>query len=172
MANGLELIHRAVSFPQIVRTHLLTAPSAANHGALPVIMVQVGPPDWMRNALYHACQLGRARHATIALVVMAPVQHTAWLGSDWASPRLTSHAEAACREYRETVEAFGLEYVQVPFQYITWLEGTVQAADFVGASTVFAAPPGILAIWSRLQARLLRAALERQGRVYVETASR
>lgn len=180
MAQNIGHVHRVVGRFHTVRARLDAAPALVTAGCAPVIMVQVGAPDWTLNALHRACQLGRPQRAVIALIVMVPVQHTAWLGSSLGDQNLTPRIRAACRGYVETVQDYGLECVQLPFQFVTWLEGTAQAAEYVDARTVFAVPPHcVFRPWEAVQARLLEAALQRHGRTwiaagqpYVDTASR
>lgn len=137
----------------------------------PVIMVQIGARGWTIEALHSACQMARAQRATVALVMMIPVQHVSWLGDELGYRGFNAKARAEYKDYLATVEDYGLEAVETQFQYATWVEGTVQAAEHVGASMVVAAVPGNpMPLLRRYQSWALRRQLQREGRVWIDPA--
>ena len=134
----------------------------------PVVMVQVGESGWTTHALHAACRWARARHAAVAIVVMVPVQHLSWLGSEVGTTVPTEADMDRLEDCLATVEDYGLEAEVVRFQYTTWLEGTLQAAEYAEASVVYAeAPTATWPTWRRVLAWSMRRQLNRQGRVWV-----
>ncbi|MFN8377424.1 MAG: hypothetical protein U0452_02030 [Anaerolineae bacterium] len=102
------------------------------------------------------------------LVVMVPAQYMGWLGTDLGYRNRSLGMHNLTHEYLATVEDYGLEAEVVEFQYATWVEGTIQAAEYVGASEVYAdAPPALWKPVSRLLAWAMERQLQRQGRIWV-----
>lgn len=98
---------------------------------------------------------------------MVPVQHVGWMETDLGYRHLTETAATKIRDCLATVEDYGFQAEVVEFQYPTWLEGTLQAADYVNASVVYAAKPAAAwATWGRFLAWLIQRGLERQERVW------
>jgi hypothetical protein len=132
------------------------------------IMVQIADREWTLEALHAACLLARNTSAKIALVQMIPVQHPNWLGTDWGYLNVTAEEKDAFEDYQATIEDYGLECVPTLFQYATWAEGTLQAAEHVDAQTVFAPKPhSLLPIWTRFQVWMMQHRFTQQGRKWI-----
>lgn len=128
-------------------------------------MVQIGERQWTMDALHAACVLARRTSAKIALVLMVPVQHASWLGTDWGYATLPAEVKGAFADYQATIEDYGLDCVPTLFQYVTWVEGTLQAAAQVDARIVFVPEPhSHLPLWTRFQRWMMRRQFARQGR--------
>ena len=136
-----------------------------------VIMVQIADNDraWTLEALHCAAIMARERSAKIVLVKMIPVQHIGWLGTELGYLHLTEHDEQELADYAATLEDYGVDYEVCPFQYATLTDALVQAAEFVGAQTVFATlPASRIPFWQRFQLHDLRHHLAQDQRVLIE----
>src|SRR5215813_11249470 len=104
-------------------------------------MVHMADHRWTSEALHLACALARNNQAEVALVRMMPVQHIAWLGTDFGNTPVTSQEYERLQEYQATAEDYGVDLSVQSMQYITLPEALVEAADHLGASVVFASLP-------------------------------
>src|SRR5689334_13511504 len=117
-----------------------------------VIMLQVATHKWNKQALYYACALARRGVSKIALVKMIPVQHIAWLGTEFGNLNLTNADRIELEDCAATVEDYGVEYSTLFFQYVTLSDALVDAAEHVNANVVFATlPQGLIPWWDRLR---------------------
>ncbi len=110
----------------------------------PVIMVQIADHDWTLNAVHAACQKARQRHWMVALVSLIPVQHTAWLGTDWGYMNISPQAARELEDYQATVLDYGLNCEIVRYQYTDFTDALADAADHLNARIVFAHFPHTL----------------------------
>ena len=134
-----------------------------------VVMLQISDQPALSDAVHAACQTARRQDALLAFVVMVPVAHPSWLGTDLGQTDLPSHLSRAQRQATATAEDYGLECAVTRYQYTTWAEGTAQAAELFGATLLIAARPRrALPGWSATEAWLLRRQLSRQGCAWQE----
>jgi hypothetical protein len=132
---------------------------------MPIIMVQIANRQWTLDALHRACILARERNAAIALMKMVPVQHVAWLGTEFGNMNFTEQDRADMRDYEATVEDYGIRCSAHVFQFVTLAEAISEAADYVDAQIVFATlPKSIIPFWQQFQLRRLRTLLARHRR--------
>lgn len=134
-----------------------------------VIMVTIADFAWTQEALHRACAMARKTNATVALLKLVPVQHSAWLGTDLGYMNLSERDEAELDSYVATLEDYGVDLFLHVFQYTTLVEAIDQAADFVGAHIVFATAPGSwIPYWKEFQLFRIRRNLARGQRELVE----
>ena len=132
------------------------------------IMVQIADREWTLEALHAACVLGRKTNAQIVLVYMLPVHNVRFLGTTWGNLNFTPEQQDDFADYQTTVEDYGLDYTPVVFQYATWVEGTLQAAEYVKADIVFAPEPHAqLKLWRQFQAWMMKHQFVEQGREWI-----
>ena len=137
-----------------------------------VIMVQVANHKWNKQALYYACTLARRGVSKIVLVKMIPVQHIAWLGTEFGNLNLTNVDRIELEDCAATVEDYGVEYSTLVFQYATLPDALLDAADYVQANVVFATLPcGLFPWWDRLRSDTLRRQFAKHQRVLIDKAS-
>lgn len=134
----------------------------------PVIMIQIADRDWTLDALHEACRMARRSPAAIALVCMIPVQHTAWLGTDWGYMNFSERDQRGLEDYQATVLDYGLECRTARLQYADFADGLVDAAEQLDARIVFAKlPASLLPIWRRFQLLWLNRRLSNQQRQFI-----
>lgn len=133
------------------------------------ILVQLADYRWTLEATHNACQIARSVSAAIVFVKLVPVQHVEWLGTDFGYRAFTARDYANLREYASIAEDYGVAHFVQAFQYVTFVEGTVQAAGAFDTQLVFATSLHPQSIFGRLQNRYLRRALARNHRRLAET---
>ncbi len=137
-----------------------------------VIMVQVANHEWNKQALYYACTLARRGVSKISLVKMIPVQHIAWLGTEFGNLNLTNAERIELADCAATVEDYGVEYSTLVFQYTTLSDALLDAAQHVQADVVFATlPHGLFPWWDKFREENLRRQFAKQQRVLIDKSS-
>jgi hypothetical protein len=135
----------------------------------PIIMLQIGEPTWTQKALHAACRQARQTGAELALVKMIPVQQPGWLGTELGYLNYSASDQADLANYEAIIEDYGVSFTAHLFQYMTLINGLIQAAEAVKAEVVFAdVPVSRLPYWSRLQHWWLRRGLVSRGRRLIE----
>lgn len=133
------------------------------------IMVQIGDHQWNSQILDYACSLARRNNGKLALVKMIPVQHTGWLGTEWGSLNLTDEDRAELNECAATAEDYGVEYSIHYFQYMTYSDALLEAAEHVNANVVFATlPKYLLPWWKRYRVTNLHHQFAQQQRLLID----
>jgi hypothetical protein len=165
MTGLTHLLHQAPVLPSRlrVRRHVpqaaVDAPAAAG-----IVMVQVTERPETAEAIHRGCLTARTQGAPLALVVMVPVQYVGWLGTDLGDRGLSKQMQRTLRDGVATAEDYGVPCTITRFQYATWVEGTVQAAQLLHATTLIAPrPPTTLGGWRGVLTRAQRWQLTRQG---------
>jgi hypothetical protein len=132
-----------------------------------VMMVQISNRAWTLAALQSACQIARTAHARIALVQMIPVSHPSLLGTDAAYEYFDAQEQCDFAEYQAAIADEGIDCEPLLFQYASLVEATMQAAQHVGASIVFARiPDSPIPFWTKFQTwRLQRGLAARHCRL-------
>ena len=134
-----------------------------------VMMVQIADRSWTLEALHCAGVMARAKSATIALVMMVPVQHLGWLGTDFGYLNISEQERREIDDYQNTLEDYGVEFELCLFQYATLADALVQAAEYVHAQVVFATlPKSVIPSWHRYQLRNLRRQFAHDQREFIE----
>ena len=108
----------------------------------PTLMVQIADRAWTLDAVHCACRMARQTPADIALVTLIPVQHIAWLGTDWGHMNFSEQQFHDLEDYRATVLDYGLSCKTVCFQYSDFFGALAEAAEDCDAQVVFAHLPG------------------------------
>lgn len=138
----------------------------------PVIMLQIADHEWTQAALHSACQIARNRGMPLVLVKMIPVQHSGWLGSDMGYNNLSIDEHLETVDYESTVEDYGLPASLLLVQYVTLVDATVQAAEQLNASIIFAKQlHNPIRILGKLQTWMLNRQLHGQGRQWIQDAT-
>jgi len=136
------------------------------------IMVQVGEHQWNNQALHYACILARRDAGKVALVKMIPVQHVGWLGTEWGNLNLTADDRTELTDCVATVEDYGVDYTTHFFQYMTFGDALLEAAEFTKADVVFASlPRSRFPWWTQLRMDSLYRQFARQQRVLFDEVS-
>ena len=133
------------------------------------IMVQIGDHQWNNKVLDYVCSLARRNNSKLALVKMIPVQHLGWLGTEWGNLSLTNEDRAELSDCVATAEDYGVEYSIHYFQYMTFSDALLEAAEHVNAPVVFATlPKYLLTWWKRYRANNLHHQFAQRQRILVD----
>lgn len=136
--------------------------------AIERIMVQLDDHRWTLEVTHTASQIARSNNAEIVFVKLVPVQHIGWLGTELGYRAFTGRDYADLREYASVAEDYGVtDHVQA-FQYVTFVEGIVQAAEFFDTDLVFAIPLHPQSLLGRLQRRYLKRSLANHHRLLAD----
>ncbi len=132
-------------------------------------MVQLADRCTTLEAVHSACALSQGEQSKVILVKLVPVPRLAWLGTELAGANFTTQEALEFMEYARVTSAYGIAFGVQLFQYVTWQDAIVQAAEYVGAQIVFAAVPmSRVGLWSRFQAwSLQRQLAKRDSQLYV-----
>jgi len=108
--------------------------------------------DWTMQALHLACAMARNQRTNVTLVRMIPVQHIAWLGTEFANTPPTPQEHQCLRSYDATAEDYGVQLSIQSMQYVTLTDALVEAATYLEALAVFAnIPPMSFPYWRKFQ---------------------
>lgn len=91
---------------------------------------------------------------------------------DWGYMNFTAQQQQRFADYQATIEDYGLEFTSIVFQYISFSEALIQAAEQVNAQQVFAQiPHSIIPFYARFQEWLLKRQFARQQRQWIQYPS-
>lgn len=127
------------------------------------VVVQLRDQTWTLEAMHLACAVARSHSGIIHLLRMMPVQHTSWLGNEWGTSSLSSHARLDLLEYQKTAEDYGVEVCLCQMQYFSLYDALAEASEALDAGVLFATlPPTLFRPWRKIRLWQLVRRLERQ----------
>ena len=128
------------------------------------ILIQVADSDWTERVLERAIPLALCSNAEIVFLVLVPVQHVGWLGTDLGFIDTAGNCANNYIEYAENARKYGISVRILPFQYATLVGAIVEASESVHANTVFATlPAGPISFIDKRRMRWLEHRLSEQG---------
>jgi hypothetical protein len=142
----------------------------SNSAGIERILVQLADRQWTLDATHLACQIARVTGAEIVFIKMVSVQHIGWLGTELGYVDFTEEDYNNLQDYAATAEDYSVPCAIQRFQYITFVEGISQAAEYFGARLIFATPVNVIKIIRRIQNWQLRRILNQQNRQLSDSA--
>lgn len=136
------------------------------------ILINLDDQQWTMEAMHRACMLARQKNTTITLLHLMPVQHLAWLGTDFGIPSMSNKDRVTVKECAQTAEDYGVMVVLQPMRYATFVDAIADAADCLDADYVFVKPHSGFGLFKTLQQRRLKHELTARGHLWMTTDDR
>jgi hypothetical protein len=102
------------------------------------VLVVLGELEWTLRAIHLACAVVRSSGGQVVLLQMVPVRHPSYLGTDLAYLDFTPEQQERVSEYRHLTSTYGVGFSVCVFSYDVYPSSLVDAAEQLGATTVFA----------------------------------